>query len=601
MYVSWNSVTERFSCMTTTIALFPEVAMRRIALLILLLTVSCTPIGTGKDKNNNNANNLNNINNLNNFNNVNNGNNINNQGNRCTHPSECEPWQTCSVGGYCVNLDGRCSGDESCAFWQVCGPTWFCEVREGYCEDEGDCDPGETCGEDHLCFRAGPTSCNFTYDTDFPPPVNGALKGNLQEMVLQAAWPDLDMGPVEHGEPSPPYFWLMTPPPIDGIIPPPITMPGYSDNMPLFSRAQAWNGQRRCYETPSGVRELTEAEAFDFYRDIVQVTLGVTMNVAPNFRNVVGIRGAYPGRISWHRNSPDHFNDTLVLMWIDSNGVKNVREFPVNTDTGDNNYTSTSSLLPNRLYRYKNGWHRDYNALSMNEHAFNYEYNTADDANANGHWDCDRNGWLNTGSTLDYIRVGSAHNIHMGSMNGPLGTARVAGWSAGCQVIPGMANWTAFINHAWTTSGARVDYWLIDARDIDKSLWGQSCAPDGSHECPFRVTSFPYSHSHTTVGGQSRFGVYNCSTANEQGPEIVYEVKVPTHGTLHVSVDCVEPVDIDVHLLVMDDPRACLTRAHISFTRKVVPGRYLVVADTFVSSNGTINSGPYTLNINLTN
>ncbi len=586
--------------------------MRAFWILVpLLVLVSCGNEETTRTNNENNTNNVTNntnntTNNINNTNNINSTNNINNTNNNtnntnnttpeCTEPGDCQPWQTCSVGGFCVKIDGACENDDDCEAWQLCNAQWRCETRAGYCADDSECQAPQTCGPEHTCISTAPTSCNFTYDTDFPPPVTGALKSPSTVPAPVFVDPDDDMGPITHGEPAPAYLWWMTPPPVDGMIPPPIVMPGYSDNMPLFPRAQSWGGTR-CYETPAGVRMLTESEAFDLYRQIVERTLGVTMNTAANFRNVVGIRGAYPGRFVWNRNSPDYFNDTLALLWIDSAGVKHVREFPVNTDTGDNSYDTTSSLLPNRLYRYTNGWHRDYNALSMNEYAYNWEYNTADDANANGHWDCDRNGWLNTGSTLDYIRVGSAHNIHMGSVDAPLGRARVAGWSAGCQVIPGMANWTAFINSAWTGSGDRVDYWLIDARDIDRSLWGQTCTPDGSHDCPFRITSFPYVHSHTTVGAASRFSQYNCSTANEGGPEVVYEVKIPRHGTLTVTVECTSPVDIDIHLLVMDDSRACLTRHNTTFTRDVAPGRYLIVADSYVSG-GSVYSGAYTLRVN---
>lgn len=574
---------------------------RLIVLCLLFSLVSCLPDETTKSKRDNTNNvNINNVNNLNNINNINNVNNVTNNTNvECTLPGECEPWQTCSVGGFCVDVAGRCADSTECEAWQECDVTWFCTVRDGYCEGNDHCQDNQICGPDHLCVTNGPTSCNFTYDSDFPTPVNGALKSltGPYGFIDPAGFidPDTDLGPITHGEPAPAGLWYMTPPPTDGMVPPPITMPAYSDNMPLFSRGQAWSGTR-CYETPGGVRELSESEAFDFYRQIVERSLGVTMNTAANFRNVVGIRGAYPGRLIWHRNSPDFFNDTIVLMWIDGSGVKHVREFPINTDTGDNTYTSTSSLLPNRLYRYTNGWHRDYNALAMNEAGYSWEYNTADDANANGHWDNARNGWLNSGSTLDYVRVGSAHNIHMGSVSAPLGTARVAGWSAGCQVIPGMANWTAFINNAWTSSGSRVDYWLLDARDLDRSLWGQTCTPDGTHECPFRIASLPYTHAHTTVGAQSRFGEYNCSTANESGPEVVYEVKIPTHGTLNVSVECASPVDIDIHLIVMDDPRACLTRHNASFSRSVAPGRYLIVADSYVSG-GSALSGAYTLRV----
>ncbi|MBU1239602.1 hypothetical protein KJ865_07815, partial [Myxococcota bacterium] len=377
-----------------------------------------------------------------------------------------------------------------------------------------------------------------------------------------------------------------------------LIMPDYSDNMPLFSRARDFAGVPRCYETPTGARLLFEDEAYDLYVSIIETTTGATVNKTPQFRTVIGLRGAYPGIFEWNHNSPDFFNDTMVLLWKESNGEKRVKEFPVNTDTGDNTYTSTSSLLPNRLYKYVNGTHRGYNALAMYEWNYDRIYHTADDANANGHWDNDRNGWLNTASTVDFVRVGSAHNIHMGSVSAPLGTARVAGWSAGCQVHPGMANWTEFITNAWTASGATADYFLVDTRDINLAVWGAPCTPDGSHDCPFTVNSFPFNHSDTTTGGGSQFDYYGCSTANESGPEKVYELRIASHGTLTATVDCTGSVDVDVHLLSIDDPNACLTRAHISFDFDVVPGRYLLVVDSFVSGTTSLD-GAYTLHLTL--
>ena len=187
----------------------------------------------------------------------------------------------------------------------------------------------------------------------------------------------------------------------------------------------------------------------------------------------------------------------------------------------------------------------------------------------------------------------------MGSVDAPLGSARVNGWSAGCQVIPGMANWTEFIYRAWTESGDRVNYFLIDVRDIDPEVWWGPCEPDGSHRCPILIEGFPFTdEGDTSASSFSDFDVYNCSDADESGPEMVYLLTTDRSGSLSVSVDCPAGVDIDVHLLSGDDPNACLERDHIDFTYSLTPGRYLIVADSYVD-DGAVLSGSYTLHVDL--
>lgn len=374
-------------------------------------------------------------------------------------------------------------------------------------------------------------------------------------------------------------------------------MPNYTDNMPLFPRAGEWTSETRCYELPSGAVLLTQPEAYDLYRDIAELTTGVAVDVTTGARTVLGLRGAYPGTFEHHGNRPDRFNDTLVLLWIDENGDPNVREFPVNTDTGayDFGVDSSSSLRMNRRYHYINGWHNTYNALHINEMV---SYLVRDDTNNNGYWDSDRNGWLPPLGELDYERTGSGHNIHMGSKDAPLGTAAVNVWSAGCQVIPGMANWTEFIYNAWTAMDDTLNYFLVDARDIDPRVWAP-CTPDGTHDCPYLIDGFPFVHAADTSTVTTReFDLYSCSTVDEGGPEVVYLLTVDVAGTLSVAVDDVDgdAVDIDVHLLDADDPDSCMDRAHISFDRTIGPGRYFIVADTYVEG-GTELSGPYTLTV----
>ncbi|MAA80655.1 MAG: hypothetical protein CL916_15470 [Deltaproteobacteria bacterium] len=387
-------------------------------------------------------------------------------------------------------------------------------------------------------------------------------------------------------EPAPGFLWTMIGH-SDSL-----TMPSYTDSMPLFERTGEWSGTR-CFELPHGAMHLTEEEAYVLYRDIIEKTTGVGIDTGAGERSILGMRGAWPGTFSWNGNTPNYFNDTLIVIWKE-NGRGHVREFHAHTDTGAYNfgYHNSSSLRPNRRYRYKNGWHRGYNALQIDE----WGYKVRDDSNKNGYWDDDRNGWLDGGSE-DHDRTGSGHNIHLASVNAPLGSAKVHNWSAGCQTIPGHRNWKQFIDVAWESLGTEVDYYLVDTRDISPRVWSE-CTPDGSHECPWEITSNSFVSQRTTEGIQtSEFDEYNCSTADESGPEVVYLFTTDSQGEIEISVECDEPIDVDVHLLDADDANACLERAHRSLSRDIEPGRYFIVVDSWVDGDGVVRSGDYTLRV----
>ena len=441
-------------------------------------------------------------------------------------------------------------------------------------------------------------SCGFQFG--FPERVASNVETQTQSFLSITDQKTVDA--IAYPEPLPATTWRMRPwstagtailNSTDGL-----TMPGYSDQMPFFERAGPWVEERRCYELPTGAQMLTQEEAYDLWVRIVAQTLWLEVDQSPGARTVVGVRGAYPGTFDWHGNLPNYFNDTIVLLWRDDEGQPNVREFPVNTDTGARNfgYHSSSSLRPNRHYPYVNGWHRTYNALRINTRG----YAVRDDSNHNGHWDGDRNGWLN-GGRPDHGRSGSGHNIHTAEPNRVLGEQQVNGWSAGCQVIPGTENWVEFLGNVWTVSGAQVDYFLVDARDISPSVWNPCEAEDGSHDCPYSIRSLPYTHNgDTSLSDATEIERYNCSEANEGGPELVYVLNIRDSGTLSVSVETDdETVDPDIHLLWGDDPNACLARDHRQFEYEVSPGRYVIVVDTWVNSEGEALSGGYRLNVEL--
>ena len=438
---------------------------------------------------------------------------------------------------------------------------------------------------------AARTSCEFGYASVFQYAPITPLPGPTYPGL--GALDDDGVDEIVHAEPPPPYTYRLGGPWRE-VSPDDLVMPGYEDTWARFERSENWDGTR-CFETPAGVKDLTEEDAYDLYRSIAERTTGLTLETKPEFRNVIGLRGMYPGQFAWNGNEPDRFNDTLVLLWIETSGAKRVLEFHAHTDTGayDFGYHNSSSLRPNRRYRYINGWHNTYNALHIDE----IDYRVRDDANKNAHWDSDRNGWLPPAGADDHDRTGSGHNIHTCNIDADLGSLAVNIRSAGCQVIPGMSNWTKFITNAWTNEGDRVDYYLLDARDIAPEVWNP-CTPDGTHDCPLPVTSIPFSDTRDSSTGGSSFNTYSCSAADESGPELVYVLTIDRSGMLTISVDCAAPVDVDIHLLDGDDANACLARGDTSLEYDITPGRYLIVADTFVEG-GTALSGAFTLNVDL--
>lgn len=459
--------------------------------------------------------------------------------------------------------------------------------------DQGGSDAdGDAIGDAVEDAETPPATCGFNYDF---PPFDGPPGGPAA--IPAASGPRVPSRPGEivHGEPDPPSLFPLR---LDGKRGE-LVMPGYEDAMPLFGRAEEWEiGQTRCYETPIGAVELSEPAAWTLYREVAEKTVGVAVDTTIGHRTVVGIRGAYPGTFAWNGNGPNRFNDTIALLWRDEQGRPQVLEFAAHTDTGAYRHDGgMSSLWPNRHYRYRNGWHKTYNALRIDE----IDYRVRDDNNSNGHWDSDRNAWLPPEGEPDFDREGSAHNIHYAQATPPLETAIVGQWSAGCQNIPGMKNWTQFITHAWVAEGEPADYFLVDARDIDPTVWGE-CVPDGSHACPFRIDALPFGADGDTAGWpiaqHDAYPTEACSTADESGPEVTYVLNLHEPGTLRAVVTDGDGVDIDVHLLMGDEPMACIARDDTDLAAWIPPGRYLIVADTYVK-DGTALAGEYHLAVAL--
>ena len=113
------------------------------------------------------------------------------------------------------------------------------------------------------------------------------------------------------------------------------------------------------------------------------------------------------------------------------------------------------------------------------------------------------------------------------------------------------------------------------------------------------VSTFPFGEDRdTSLSTRSSLDHYSCgSTVNESGPEIVYQVTVPTSGFLSAAVQEQAGVDVDVQLLSSLDALACLARGNFHAHADVGPGVYYVVIDTY---GGIANAGAFHVDIGFT-
>jgi hypothetical protein len=138
-------------------------------------------------------------------------------------------------------------------------------------------------------------------------------------------------------------------------------------------------------------------------------------------------------------------------------------------------------------------------------------------------------------------------------------------------------------------------YTPLRYNDIEGTSSGN---PAGTFSNPIVIDHFIYSDSRDTSGAPSDM-VDICGaapSADESGPEVVYQVTLTQPGSLTVSVEDGSSVDIDVHLYTSSNTSDCAARNDSVFTYAVDCGTYFIVADTFVSS-GVPLAGPYTLTV----
>jgi len=102
-----------------------------------------------------------------------------------------------------------------------------------------------------------------------------------------------------------------------------------------------------------------------------------------------------------------------------------------------------------------------------------------------------------------------------------------------------------------------------------------------------------FDRSDTTASTEDLVDFYDCApTLGEAGTEVVYRFVTDHPGTFRAEVACVEPVDVDLHLLqapVIEDGQAqgCIERAHIELeVEGLQPGEYWLVADSWSDEGG---------------
>ncbi|MBM4321096.1 MAG: hypothetical protein FJ125_14375 [Deltaproteobacteria bacterium] len=118
---------------------------------------------------------------------------------------------------------------------------------------------------------------------------------------------------------------------------------------------------------------------------------------------------------------------------------------------------------------------------------------------------------------------------------------------------------------------------------------------------PITIAQLPFVDSRNTSERRSScFDRYSCApTTNESGGDFVYVLRNDVAGTLSVAIDerPDDGIDIDVHLLSDLSGDACVARNDERIVRRIEPGTWYLVADTWVDRSGKAYPGPFRLTV----
>jgi len=224
----------------------------------------------------------------------------------------------------------------------------------------------------------------------------------------------------------------------------------------------------------------TEAERYDYYKNVVEKNYGVWRS-GPGEMNLVGIRGMADGKQV--TNKVGRSDDTVALVWTDSEGKRHVKEFKGSVDPGivrkEMNKRGVAHLKDGS-YVYMLGKHKhgkselteelrkQTSRLGMDDRSFS--------VSESGHYaalrqkrpvtvyrDTDKKGQQGRGyiEAHEMVEDRGMHgiNMHYSGKQNP--------WSQGCQVIAGAKEYHDFIGTIQnSTNTDDLPYTVIDASKL---------------------------------------------------------------------------------------------------------------------------------------
>lgn len=135
--------------------------------------------------------------------------------------------------------------------------------------------------------------------------------------------------------------------------------------------------------------------------------------------------------------------------------------------------------------------------------------------------------------------------------------------------------------------------------DADAPRW----LGEGTRNTPYEVPldSLPFTHAGNTLTSDERnHDTYSCSTANEGGSEVWYQLRVEESKAVRITLSDRDDVDVDVHLLSGGtEASSCTSRDDRTIDATLPPGDHFIVVDTYVSG-GIERSGEFLLTISST-
>lgn len=136
---------------------------------------------------------------------------------------------------------------------------------------------------------------------------------------------------------------------------------------------------------------------------------------------------------------------------------------------------------------------------------------------------------------------------------------------------------------------------------LDAYFTAEPAPKTGTRAAPIEIASFPFTEARDTTDAPSHyFNHYACAPdLDEWGREWVYAIDLCQSGRLDATLTDAMEADVDLHLLTRPEQDACLARDDDTLSEVLAPGRYYLVADTYVSDYVPL-VGEYALDVRFT-